>query len=187
MPSGFESMLNEAMAAVHEQRDKLMRQQRSLNEITATVRSKRRQVSATVDARGELVELMFHGQSYRHMSPEDLGRLVVQTVREARNDAQTQLWESMGDSLPPGADIDDLVNGRYDWSEAINEVLTLPKPLMELLGSPPVGNVDVIDVADYDAFVDAMTKATEDGSLSGDQAPTEDRAAGARSDGETGR
>jgi hypothetical protein len=32
-----------------------------------------------------------------------------------------------------------------------------------------------------------MTKATEDGSLPGDQAPTEDRAAGARSDGETGR
>jgi DNA-binding protein YbaB len=174
-------MLNEAMAAIHKQRDDLMRQQQSLNEITATVRSKRRQISATVDARGELVDLKFHGQTHKNMSPEELGALIVETVRQARHDAQTQMWESVADTLPEGAEVADVVSGRYDWSDAIGEALTLPKPLLDLLGNPPAG---LPEAADYASFVEAMTNgAHADGAASNGAVSNGAHANGAASNG----
>ena len=43
----------------------------------------------------------------------------------------------MGDTLPNGADLADVMAGTHDWTETLGETLTLPKAIMDLLATPP--------------------------------------------------
>jgi DNA-binding protein YbaB len=133
MTSAFDSVFSEVMAELEKQRESLAELHKGLNEVNATVRSKRRQVSATVDGRGEIVELKFHGETFRTMPAPDLAKLIVDTIRQAKEEARSQSWESIGEALPDGAEIADVVSGDYDWSNALNEAMTLPEPLMDFL------------------------------------------------------
>lgn len=134
MMPGFQSILNDAMAELDRHRESASRLHEGMKEVTGSARSKRRQVSVTVDARGDITELKFHGTGYRALSPAELADTILDTIRLAREAAQSTLWESLHDTLPAGADVADLVSGRYDWNAAIGEAMTLPKPLMDLLG-----------------------------------------------------
>jgi DNA-binding protein YbaB len=137
MTSGFESTLNEVMADIEKQRNALVTLQQGLNEVTGEARSARRQVSVTVDARGEIVELKFHGQGYRNLPPAELANIIVATIRDARAAAQASLWESIGDTIPGAAKMADLGAEDFDWSASLGEAMTLPQPLMDLLKAPP--------------------------------------------------
>ena len=134
MGPGFESILNEAMAELDKQRTNLNRLHGSMEEVTGSARSKRRQISVTVDARGDITEFKFHGTGYRNLSPAELADLIVQTIRQAREAAQGTLAESLHDSLPAGVSSADLAAGRVDWASAFSDALTLPQPLMDLIG-----------------------------------------------------
>ncbi len=137
MTSGFESAFERVLADIEKKREDLERIQRSLNESTGSARSARRQVSATVDARGEITALKFHGQGYRSLPPAELADIIVSTIREARVAARTQMWESVQDLAPNGAQISELINGDHEWSAQVGEVFSLPQPLMDLLKAPP--------------------------------------------------
>src|SRR4051794_6949125 len=113
-PGAFDSILNEAMAELERQRVNLGRLHRGLEEVTGAAFSKRRQVSVTVDARGDITELTFHGRGYRNLSPAELADTIVDTIRQARQAAQTTMLESLRDTLPEGADVADIATGHYD-------------------------------------------------------------------------
>ncbi len=136
MTSPFESMINEMLAEIQKQRENLARLQQGAPEISGSARSKRRQVSATVDAKGELIELTFHGTGYRSLAPAELATIIVDTVRDAREEAHRQLWDIVGDNFPNGTQFVDVINGDYDWTDS----LSLPAPLLELLRSPLPGH-----------------------------------------------
>src|SRR5947207_6872711 len=133
MTSAFESMLNDMLAEIQKQREELMRFQRGVPDISGSARSKRRQVSATVDARGDLVELKFHGTGYRSLAPVELASIIVETIRDARAEAHRQLWDVVGETFPGGTGFADLISGDFDWTES----LSVPKPLLDLLQAPP--------------------------------------------------
>lgn len=133
MHSAFESAMNEMLADFAKTRDEMLRMHQTMNGLTGTAKSKRRQVSVVVDARGDVVELTFHGEGYRTLPPRELADLVVRTIREARESVQAQVWESVGDGLPPGAEMQDVVAGRYDWSDALGQALTIPETLLDAL------------------------------------------------------
>ncbi len=135
MTSGFESAINDAMAELEKQRTDLARLSQGFNEITGDATSKRRQVSAIVDASGDIVELKFHGTGYRNLPPAELAGIIVDTIRTARAAAQERLWEELGDVLPEGAEWAEAIS-EADWSKSIDESLTLPQPLMDLLPGP---------------------------------------------------
>jgi hypothetical protein len=135
MTSGFESAINEAMAELEKQRGELVRLSQGFNEITGEARSKRRQVSATVDARGDVVGLTFHGTGYRNLPPAELASVIVDTIRTARAAAQDRLWEELGDVMPEGAEWAEGMS-ETDWSKSIGESLALPQSLMDLLPGP---------------------------------------------------
>jgi hypothetical protein len=126
-------MLNDMLAEIQKQREELIRLQRGVPDISGSARSKRRQVSATVDASGALVDLKFHGVAYRSLAPTELANIIVETIRNARTEAQRQLWDVVGESFPGGTGIADLISGDYDWTES----LSLPKPLLDLLQAGP--------------------------------------------------
>ena len=67
MGPGIDAMLNEAMAELEKQRVNLNQLHHSLEDVTGSAYSKRRQVSVSVDARGDITELKFHGRGYRSL------------------------------------------------------------------------------------------------------------------------
>lgn len=165
MTSAFESMINDMMAEIQKQRESLVRLQQGAPEINGSARSKRRQVSATVDARGELIELKFHGTGYRSLAPAELATIIVDTVREAREEAHRQLWDVVGENFPNGTQFADLINGDYDWTES----LSLPAPLLELLRTPLPGQEEPVTypggqrARDGGDDVDVETAGRDDG------------------------
>jgi DNA-binding protein YbaB len=136
MTSAFESAIGDAMAELEKQRDSLAHLTEELGQISATARSKRRQVSVTVDARGEITELIFHGQGYKNLPPADLARLIVETIQDAKQAAQEQVWDSFGDSMPEGLEFAKATAGVEQWTDAL-AAMRLPQPLMDLLSAPP--------------------------------------------------
>jgi DNA-binding protein YbaB len=133
MTSAFESIISQVMADLEKQREELTRLQREMPEINGSAKSKRRQVSATVDARGDVVNLKFHGTGYRSLAPAELANVIIETIRDARAEAQKQLWDVVGDAFPEGMEFADLTTGNYDWSDT----LALPKPLLDMLEAAP--------------------------------------------------
>jgi hypothetical protein len=134
MTSPFEPFINDMLADIQKQRDEMIRLHREIPEISGTARSKRRQVSATVDARGEIVELKFHGTGYRSLAPAELAEIIVQTIRDARTEAHTKMRELIGETMPGGLDIADLLEGgELGWPDLLDP----PKQLLDLLPPPP--------------------------------------------------
>jgi DNA-binding protein YbaB len=136
MTSAFESAIGDAMAELEKQRDSLAHLTEELGQISATARSKRRQVSVTVDGRGEITELIFHGQGYKSLPPADLARVIVETIQDAKRAAHEQLWESCGDAMPEGLEFAKAAAGVEQWTDALAQ-MRLPQPLMDLLSAPP--------------------------------------------------
>jgi YbaB/EbfC DNA-binding family len=134
MGPGFDSILNEAMAELEKQRGHLTQLHHNMGEVTGSAQSKRRQVSVSVDARGDITELKFHGLGYRRLPPAELADIIVETIGQAQQTARTAMLESLHDNLPEGADVADIVSGQYDWGKALEDELTLPKSLLDLLG-----------------------------------------------------
>ncbi|WP_238019665.1 YbaB/EbfC family nucleoid-associated protein [Dactylosporangium sp. AC04546] len=128
-------MLNEVMAEIGKQKASLSQLHDSIQEVTGSARSARRQVSVTVDARGDITGLTFHGNSYRNLAPAELADIIVTTIRQAQQSARTAVLESVSDSLPEGADVADIVSGRFDWGAAVTDAVTLPQSVVDLLGS----------------------------------------------------
>src|SRR3954464_11285812 len=111
MMPGFQSILNDAMAELDRHRESASRLHEGMEEVTGSARSKRRQVSVSVDARGDITELKFHGTAYRSLSPAELADIIVETIREAKQSAQATLAESLRDVLPADAEVAEIVSG----------------------------------------------------------------------------
>jgi len=114
-------------------REQVSAMQQGLTGATASVRAKNRKVSATVDARGRLTELSFHGQGYRAMAPPDLAKLIMETVNQAHEEAQRELWKSAASFLPAGASLDAVVSGDFDWASTLSDQISLPKLVQDML------------------------------------------------------
>ena len=138
MTSAFESAINEVLADIEKHRQGMAHMHESMREINGTARSKRRQVSAIVDSRGELLELTFHGTGYRNLAPAELADIIVSTVREARASATEQLYDSLEEAMPGGAALAEAAKSA-DWSTLMSEGMKLPQPLLDLLGSSSSG------------------------------------------------
>jgi hypothetical protein len=169
--SAFESAIGDLTAEINKQRDDLIRVHNSLDGVIGTARSKRRQVSAKVDGRGEIVELKLHGESYRTMAANELAKLIVETIQQAKRSAQEQMWGSLADTLPEGVAVAEVVNGTYDWSEVLGEAASLPQPLLDLLKEPGQSMFEGIDISTLLNGFTGMTDAPTDGDNAGPPRP----------------
>ena len=100
MASAFDGMINDIMAEVERQRAKLVSMQEGFGGLTGYAEAKRRQLSVTVDGRGEILDLTFKGTSYRTMPPKELASLIVDTVQRAQRNARDALYTSMSGEEP---------------------------------------------------------------------------------------
>lgn len=76
-----------------------------------TVRSADRLLSVTVDARGEVQGVTFHTTAYTRLGPDDLGRVVATTVREAQQEMAHGIAERMAPWQGLGASVRESITG----------------------------------------------------------------------------
>ena len=109
--------------------------QTSVQETYGEARSKNRIVSAKVDARGDITELRFHTTGYKSMSPPELSKLILDTIKEARGSVMTQVQDVMKDFMPPG--MSDPMSGNFDFDSIFpsGERLDPEELLNKMLGS----------------------------------------------------
>ncbi|MEV6896126.1 YbaB/EbfC family nucleoid-associated protein [Amycolatopsis sp. NPDC051372] len=114
MSSPYQKMLDEAMGAYQQQRERFEENRKQVDSLTTSATSARREVTATVSRTGELTELSFPTSVYKRMAPAELAAVIVKTVEEARQKSISASAEAMAPMLPPGLSAQDLMSGRVD-------------------------------------------------------------------------
>jgi DNA-binding protein YbaB len=156
MSSGFDAMINSMLAELDKQREEMTRLQAAIASVTATATAPKRQVSVTVDARGEVTELKFLNQSYRSMSPAELAAVIVATIRDAQQQVRAALAEQTGGIGPAGATPADLADGTADWHTAFGEIFSMPESLVEALSKRPTDLLDGVDTDNPQSVLDEL-------------------------------
>jgi len=103
---------------------------RHWEETSTTVRARDHSLEMRFDGRGELVELVFNTSKYRAMAPAQLAKVIIETLREGRLQAQRNMAELMGSEDLPGLDLEGVVSGKVKPDEMLNSLLG---PMFETL------------------------------------------------------
>jgi hypothetical protein len=107
--------------------------QRQLAGLTATVVSKRREVSVTVGNQGVITELKFPTSAYRRLAPNELAALLTRTISEARENMLDQMAGIMAPMLPPELNAKDLLTGALSAEEIVPDEPGMPPLVREKL------------------------------------------------------
>ncbi|MCO1582067.1 YbaB/EbfC family nucleoid-associated protein [Crossiella sp. SN42] len=92
-----DEQMRQLVDAVREVRD-------GMREITATADSPDGLITATVGARGEVLELELNPRIFRDPDSQRLAEDIVETIQRAVEEAQRQVFDLVRDFLPAGAD-----------------------------------------------------------------------------------
>ncbi|MEV0135000.1 YbaB/EbfC family nucleoid-associated protein [Dactylosporangium sp. NPDC050688] len=125
------NQVEHAMAQLRATQDALDAVQRELSETTTSSTSRNRAVTVTVDGRGEITAITFPTGAHRSMAPAELGELLVETIREARQAASQTAVSLFTPLMPSGTNLGALLDGDLDLDGMIAEALqaaTAPLP-----------------------------------------------------------
>lgn len=114
MPSPYEELADQALAAYQKRLDELAGSRQKMAEVSATVVAPRQVVSVTVGGRGELTGLKFPVDAYKNMAPAELASVILKTVQDAREKALSKTAEVLAPMLPDGFSAEDIVKGTAD-------------------------------------------------------------------------
>ena len=126
MTSPLHNRIEQAMAEFERNKAAIGDLQNGMAATQTTISPKNRSISVTVDGQGELVEVKFPSNAYRTMAPAELGRLIVDTVTEARAEARGKAVGMFESLLPPGLPVAGMLNGPVDFDDVmaqLNEVV----------------------------------------------------------------
>jgi DNA-binding protein YbaB len=131
----YEDAMKELMAEFESTRSNLAKAQESMQAASGTARSKSRMLSVTVDGHGEVTELKFHNQSWRTMAPGELSKVILQTIKDARQAAQKEMLASVSKLMPAGLDLTDAFAGKVDWASALPSAPEVPGIIQDYLAT----------------------------------------------------
>jgi YbaB/EbfC DNA-binding family protein len=109
-----------AMDTYHRRRAGLSRLPEAMAGVRATAMAPRQVVSATVGARGEVVEIKFPSNAYRNLPPTELSAVIVRTIEQARQKALQAAAEVLDPLLPPALSARDLLSGTADLERLLH-------------------------------------------------------------------
>ena len=128
-----EARVQELLDGYRRKRDSFLELQKQLAGTTATVRSRDRSVSVTVDAGGRLTGLRFESKDYRSMEPAELSEVILDTLGKARDKVRAEAGALMAPFLPQGGSVDQLLDGKLDLSRMLPEKPRSPEEIRKLL------------------------------------------------------
>jgi DNA-binding protein YbaB len=126
-PSGFD--LEHAIADLRAEQARIQAATDHMTSLTGSATSKDRMVTATVDSRGRLVDLTLAGTRYRRLAPAELTTRIVQTVREAQEDAARTTASALTGLLPEGLGLP--VDGEFDFEAMFDAAVTAARATAE--------------------------------------------------------
>ncbi len=131
-----DARLKELLDGYQRKRESFMELQKQLGGTSATIRSRDRSVSVTVDARGQLTALKFESKDYRTMEPAELSELILDTLGKARDKVMAETRQLMSPFLPQGTALADVAEGKLDWTKLLPEKPRTPEEIRKLLAAP---------------------------------------------------
>ncbi|MEV4495701.1 hypothetical protein C7C45_32425 [Micromonospora arborensis] len=123
MTSPLHDKIEQAYAEFEQKKLAIAEVKQELSTAQTTVTAKNRALTVIVDGRGDLVEVKFPTNSYRTMAPAELGNLLVETLKTARDQARGQAANAYQKLLPPGLPIKDMLNGTVNFDEMMREAM----------------------------------------------------------------
>jgi hypothetical protein len=141
MTAPLQNRVQQALDELRVQRERLARAQTQLAGSATKVTSKDHLLTVTLDERGDLASLVFHGTRYRRVAPTELAAVVVETLRTARAQALERMTELFAPFFPAGMPLQDLMRGDVDLDAMFADaVRTADEPLPGEAGGNGGGN-----------------------------------------------
>ena len=109
--------VDQLMADYRRSREQLANVQRGLASVRESATSHDQLVTATVGARGTLIDLVIDDSAYRRLRPSELAETIVRTTEVAAAAAAAKMHDHLAVVLPKGADPEALLNGRGDLTD----------------------------------------------------------------------
>jgi DNA-binding protein YbaB len=119
MPSPYEELAGQAVAAYQKRLDDLVESRRKLAEVSATVVAPRQVVSVTVGGQGEITDVKFPAGAYKNMTPAELAEVILKTAKDAREQALSKSAKVLAPMLPDGFSADAILAGKADLTSMV--------------------------------------------------------------------
>lgn len=109
-----EGRIEQMMASLREQTEKMTEARAELDRATATATSKDRMVTVTVGPQGQVVSISFRTTAYQEMAPAELADVLTNVLNEARGRMGEQVTEriksfsNVGEQIRMAAGMTDL-------------------------------------------------------------------------------
>ncbi|MFC3456275.1 YbaB/EbfC family nucleoid-associated protein [Amycolatopsis speibonae] len=116
-------VLEQALADLEREKQKLREVSKLWEESTTTVRAKDNSFSMTFDGRGELTDLSFQGSKYRSLPPAQLAHQILEALHQGRNEAHAKVEKIMGTGSATDPDFAGVAGGKVDPMEMMNSLL----------------------------------------------------------------
>ena len=132
MNSNTNFSLDEAIAELRREQERLKSARASLQEVKRKVTSKDGMITVTLDGRGEISAIAFNTQKFRRMAPAELGAALVEVIGRARSEAREQVMNAYRSFIPQGLGLglDDLVAGKGDLDGMFDEAVRKANDIM---------------------------------------------------------
>ncbi|MFC3449358.1 YbaB/EbfC family nucleoid-associated protein [Amycolatopsis speibonae] len=123
--------IEEALAALERQREKIGKLGEHWRDTRTTVRAKDQSLSMTFNGRGEIDELVFNEAKYRKLAPAQLAKAIVETLHSGRAESVAKTSELMGTGSVSGIDFQELASGKVDPMELLESLIS---PMLKQFG-----------------------------------------------------
>lgn len=123
MTGPLHNRVEQAFAELQSTQAAIVGAQQALAETSASVTTRNRALTVTVDAQSRVTDITFHSGAYRSMAPAELGALLVETINEAQDEASSKTTGMFQSLLPAGARLESLLTGSFDLDEMVGEAL----------------------------------------------------------------
>lgn len=132
MTENMNFSLDEAIAELRKEQERLKSVRDGLQEVKSKVTSKDGMITVTLDGRGEISAIAFNTQKFRRMAPAELGAALVEVIGRARSEAREQVLDAYRSFIPRGLGygLDDLIAGQGDLDAMFDEAVRRANGIM---------------------------------------------------------
>ena len=122
MADWLAEQMQEAMATLRDQRERIDAAKAELEARTASATSPDHMVTVTVDAQSAVVGIKFHTTRYRSMPPEQLSRTLLDVLGRAKQEMADAVVEVFGPLMDQRTDLRAAMSGHTELDDAFSAI-----------------------------------------------------------------
>ncbi len=130
MTADMNFSLDEAIAELRRQQERLRNASSRLRDVKSKITSKDGMITVTLDGSGEVSSIAFNTAKFRRMAPAELGAALVETIGRARTQAREQVVSAYRSFIPGGLDLEDMLTGKADLSRIFDDAVRRANDIM---------------------------------------------------------